>query len=102
MCYIYGDPHYHTFDGLMLHYQEICLYNLATPAQQYQGLPYFRVHAKSERRSNQGNVAYPRYITVEVYGYTVRLDKGPSVYVSRCYVVVSCKGTRGHDRTLLP
>ena len=91
MCYLCGDPHYNTFDGLMLHYQGICLYNLATPAEEYPDMPYFRIHAKSERRFGQNNVAYPRYVEVEVFGHTVRLDKGKLVYVSDSSDVIYCK-----------
>ena len=50
--------------------------------QHYPGLPYFRVLAKSERRHGNTHVAYTRYVDVEVFGHTVRLDKSKRVYVS--------------------
>ena len=82
ICYVSGDPHYRTFDGLPLHYQGVCRYNLASPQLPYRVLPYFRVFAKSERRHGNEDVAYTRYVDIEIFGYTVRLDKGKNVYVS--------------------
>ena len=81
-CYLSGDPHYGLFDGLMLHYQGVCRYNLASSREHYPDLPYFRVLAKSERRHGNMHYSYPRYVDVEVFGHTVRLDKGKKVYVS--------------------
>ncbi|KAI0235586.1 Zonadhesin [Lamellibrachia satsuma] len=81
ICYVSGDPHYRTFDGLMLHYQGVCRYNLASSQQHYPDLPYFQVLAKSEHRYGNTHVSYTRYVDVEVFGHTVRLNKGKKVYV---------------------
>ena len=93
-CYLSGDPHYNLFDGLMLHYQGVCRYDLASSRERYPDLPYFRVLAKSERRHGNMHYSYPRYVDVEVFGHTVRLDKGKKVYVSgrlvACCVTLTC------------
>ncbi|KAI0218722.1 Zonadhesin [Lamellibrachia satsuma] len=80
-CYVSGDPHIGTFDGLMVHYQGVCRYNLASSRENYPDLPYFRVLAKSERRHGNMHVSYPRYVDIEVFGRTIRLDKNKKVYV---------------------
>lgn len=82
ICYVSGDPHYRTFDGLILHYQGVCRYNLASSQQHFPTLPYFRVLAKNERRPGSTHVSYTRYVDVEIFGHNVRLDKGKKVYVS--------------------
>ncbi|KAI0240831.1 Zonadhesin [Lamellibrachia satsuma] len=81
LCYAFGDPHYRTFDGMLMHYQGVCRYNFASIQQHYPDLPYFRVLAKSEHRYGNKHVAHTRYVDVEVFGHTVRLDKGKKVYV---------------------
>ncbi|CAL8305053.1 alpha-tectorin [Gadus morhua] len=74
-CVVFGDPHYHTFDGFLYHFQGTCSYLLARPCWEVVGLPYFSVEAKNENRG-MASVSWLRDVTVEVYGHRVTLPKG--------------------------
>ncbi|KAL4608607.1 alpha-tectorin [Arapaima gigas] len=74
-CVVFGDPHYHTFDGFLYHFQGTCSYLLARPCWETTGLPSFSVEAKNENRG-VATVSWLRDITVEVYGQRVTLPKG--------------------------
>ncbi|XP_072769863.1 alpha-tectorin isoform X1 [Nerophis lumbriciformis] len=74
-CVVFGDPHYHTFDGLLYHFQGTCTYLLARPCWEVAGLPFFSVEAKNEDRG-VADVSWLRDVTVEVYGHRITLPKG--------------------------
>ncbi|XP_061754985.1 alpha-tectorin [Nerophis ophidion] len=74
-CVVFGDPHYHTFDGLLYHFQGTCTYLLARPCLEVVGLPFFSVEAKNEDRG-VADVSWLRDVTVEVYGHRITLPKG--------------------------
>eukprot|EP00063_Salmo_salar_P017752 XP_013992587.1 PREDICTED: alpha-tectorin-like [Salmo salar] len=74
-CVVFGDPHYHTFDGFLYHFQGTCSYLLARPCWEVAGLPFFSVEAKNENRG-VASVSWLRDVTVEVYDHRVTLPKG--------------------------
>ncbi|TNM84474.1 hypothetical protein fugu_008652, partial [Takifugu bimaculatus] len=74
-CVVFGDPHYHTFDGFLYHFQGTCSYLLARPCWEIMGLPFFSVEAKNENRG-MASVSWLRDVTVEVYGHRVLIPKG--------------------------
>ncbi|XP_072740487.1 alpha-tectorin [Ciconia boyciana] len=74
-CVVFGDPHYHTFDGFLFHFQGSCSYLLARQCWPGSQLPYFNVEAKNENRGSS-SVSWLRDIFVEVYSHKIVLPKG--------------------------
>lgn len=89
-CVVFGDPHYHTFDGFLYHFQGTCSYLLARPCWEVAGLPFFSVEAKNENRG-MASVSWLRDVTVEVYGHRVMIPKGSfgTVQVMFCKTLLS-------------
>ena len=74
-CVVFGDPHYHTFDGFLFHFQGSCSYLLARQCWPGSHLPYFNVEAKNENRGGSA-VSWLRDIFVEVYSHKIVLPRG--------------------------
>jgi hypothetical protein len=79
MCTLLGDPHYTTFDGLMFEHQGVCKYNLASPVNPNDTVPYFQVFVRNEYRYGSTEVSYARYVEVVYYGDVVRIAKTGSI-----------------------
>ncbi|XP_017261029.1 kielin/chordin-like protein isoform X2 [Kryptolebias marmoratus] len=67
-CIAFGDPHYRTFDGRMLHFQGACTYVLT---QDCEGGD-FSVHATNDDRGRNG-VSWTKEVTVFLGNVTVQL-----------------------------
>ncbi|XP_053741751.1 kielin/chordin-like protein [Synchiropus splendidus] len=67
-CIAFGDPHYRTFDGRMLHFQGACTYVLA---QDCKGGD-FSVHATNDDRGRKG-VSWTKEVTVFIADISVQL-----------------------------
>ncbi|KAM9854759.1 kielin/chordin-like protein [Aulostomus maculatus] len=67
-CIAFGDPHYRTFDGRLLHFQGACTYVLA---QDCEGGD-FSIHATNDDRGRKG-VSWTKEVTVFTGDLTVQL-----------------------------
>ncbi|KAM3609081.1 uncharacterized protein V6R79_009469 [Siganus canaliculatus] len=67
-CIAFGDPHYRTFDGRMLHFQGACTYILA---QDCKGGD-FSIHVTNDDRGRKG-VSWTKEVTVFIGDITVQL-----------------------------
>ncbi|XP_019636822.1 PREDICTED: fibrillin-3-like [Branchiostoma belcheri] len=78
VCYAWGDPHYHMFDGDEHHFQGPCRYTLAKD----QGTSCdFIVEAQNQPITSAPHLSFVRDVYVEAYGLTVGLHQGKLVTV---------------------
>ncbi|KAM4652253.1 IgGFc-binding protein-like [Discoglossus pictus] len=70
MCWSWGDPHYHTFDGKNYDFQGTCKYTMAKTCGSDVSLPDFNIETKNENRGS-AMVSYLSSVTIQVYGYNI-------------------------------
>ncbi|XP_025235151.1 kielin/chordin-like protein isoform X1 [Theropithecus gelada] len=75
-CMAFGDPHYRTFDGRLLHFQGSCSYVLAKDCHSGD----FSVHVTNDDRGRSG-VAWTQEVAVLLGDVAVRLLQGGAVTV---------------------
>ncbi|XP_067325493.1 kielin/chordin-like protein [Anolis sagrei] len=82
-CVAFGDPHYRTFDGRMVHFQGSCTYIMA---QDCEGGD-FSIHVTNDDRGRQG-VSWTKEVTVMVGDTIVRLLQDRVVMVDSLTVTL--------------
>ncbi|KYO19817.1 kielin/chordin-like protein isoform B [Alligator mississippiensis] len=75
-CQAFGDPHYRTFDGRLLHFQGTCTYVLVRDCHAED----FSVHVSNDARGHTG-VSWTQEVAVQVGGTWVQLLQGGEVTV---------------------
>ncbi|XP_077204093.1 IgGFc-binding protein-like isoform X4 [Paroedura picta] len=93
-CHVVGDPHYYTFDKVMLTFLGTCTYTLVRvcDGSSSSGIAPFAISGQNEDRGPRG-ATYLREIYVDVYGTRVTLQKNKRVLLNneRVYTPVGSR-----------
>ncbi|KAJ8032166.1 Kielin/chordin-like protein [Holothuria leucospilota] len=82
-CIAFGDPHYRTFDGKLIHFQGTCRYVMSMECTNQD----FIVEVKNSNRNVGGGVSWTEEVTVIVDGTQVDLGQSGIVKVDREIII---------------
>lgn len=74
-CWGWGDPHYHTFDGLDFDFQGTCTYTMAESCGNDTRLVPFKVEGKNDIRGGVKSVSYVSLTNIKVYGQHISIHR---------------------------
>ncbi|XP_038047824.1 kielin/chordin-like protein isoform X2 [Patiria miniata] len=77
-CIAFGDPHYRTFDGRLIHFQGTCKYIMAMDCKNQD----FIVEVKNDDRNAAGRVSWTQEVTIIIQGEQVDLGQNGMVKVN--------------------
>lgn len=71
-CWVVGDPHYRTFDGIQYDFEGNCGYTMSKSTSEEDGLIPFNIEAKNENRGNN-QVSFVGLVKLFVYGNKIAI-----------------------------
>ncbi|XP_057286893.1 IgGFc-binding protein-like [Pezoporus wallicus] len=74
-CWAWGDPHYHTFDGLDFDFQGTCTYTMVESCGNDTSLVPFKVESKNDVRGGVKSISYVSLVNVKVYGQRISIHQ---------------------------
>ena len=66
MCTIFGEPHYKTFDRVMILYQGVCKHLLVGQTSSYTGNNTFQVYMRNEYRNGHEDISFPKDVIIDL------------------------------------
>ncbi len=89
-CFTFGDPHFKTFDDLVITFQGPCKYKMA--ASTHTSPPPFQIISKNQHRNGDPSVTYPQNMELHVFDRIIvftRKAAKVNLFTSTIYQVTS-------------